>query len=87
MSENAAMSYEPTDDNQVLPAGFNGAFAKAQAQLLSLPGVKGLGMAKSPAGQDVIVVYVQNTMAITNLPSNIDGFSVIGEVTGDIVAL
>jgi hypothetical protein len=87
MSENAAMTYEPSDDNQFLTGGIKVAFAKAQAQLSSQPGVNGLGMTKTPAGQDVIVVYVQNALAITKLPSNVDGFSVIGEVTGDIVAL
>jgi hypothetical protein len=87
MSENAAMSYEPSDDNQFLVGGVKGAFAKAQSQLLNQPGVKGLGMTKTPAGQDVIVVYVENRLVIAKLPSNVDGFPVIGEVTGDIDAL
>jgi hypothetical protein len=87
MSENAEMSYEPSDDNQFVFGGIKGAFAKAQSQLLSQPGVNGLGMTKTPTGQDVIVVYVKNALVIEKLPPNIDGFSVVGEVTGDIGAL
>lgn len=87
MSENAAMTYEPSEDNQILTDGIRGAFAKAQDQLLSQPGVNGLGITRTPAGQDMIIVYVQNALAIAKLPSNVDGFSVVGEVTGDIVAL
>jgi hypothetical protein len=44
-------------------------------------------MTKTPAGQDVIVVYVENRLVIAKLPSNVDGFPVIGEVTGDVDAL
>jgi len=87
MSENAEMSYEPSDDNQFVFGGIKGAFAKAQSQLLSQPGVNGLGMTKTPTGQDVIVVYVKNALVIEKLPPNIEGFSVVGEVTGDIRAL
>ena len=86
MNENAAMSYESDDDDQSQSGGIEGALAKAEAQLLSQPGVNGMGMTKTPGGQDAIVVYVQNAQAISQLPSDVDGFSVVAEVTGDIGA-
>ena len=45
-----------------------------------------MGMTKTAADQDAIVVYVDNEQAISQLPSDVDGYSVIGEVTGEVSA-
>lgn len=86
MSENAEMPYHPMDEEQADDSGIRAALAKAQNQLLSQPGVKGMGMTKTAAGKDAIVVYVQNSQVISRLPSNVNGYSIVGEVTGDISA-
>ena len=85
MSEDAAMPYKPADD-ETPSSGIQAALAKAQSQLSSRPGVKRMGMTKTAADQDAIVVYVDNEQAISQLPSDVDGYSVIGEVTGEVSA-
>jgi hypothetical protein len=87
LNENAAMPYNPGDDEQTGAAGIQVALAKAERQLTHRKGVKGMGMAKTPSGQDAIVVYVQNEQTLSQLPSEVDGVPVIGEVTGEIRAL
>jgi len=44
-------------------------------------------MTKAFGGQDAIVVYVEDQQALLQLPADIDGFPVVGEVTGAIRAL
>ena len=87
LNENAAMPYNPGDDEQTGAAGIQVALAKAERQLTHHKGVKGMGMAKTPSGQDAIVVYVEDQQALSRLPADVDGFPVVGEVTGEIRAL
>lgn len=84
MSEDAAMPYHPADDDLPHDGGIQGALAKSQGQLSGRPGVKGMGITQTPGGDDAIIVYVENEQVISQLPSSVDGFAVIGEVTGDI---
>lgn len=86
MSENAEMPYHPADDDQSNSGGIHVALAMAESQLSSQSGVNGLGMTKTSAGQDAIVVYVQSAEVISRLPSSVNGFSVVGLVTGNISA-
>ncbi len=87
LSENAAMPYNPGDDEQSGAAAIQTALAKAERQLTHRKGVKGMGMAKTPSGQDAIVVYVEDQQALSQLPADVEGFPVVGEVTGEIRAL
>ena len=87
LNENAALSYNPVDDEQTATAGIQAALAAAERRMIHRAGVKGMGMTKTPTGQDAIVVYVENEQTLSQLPSDIDGFPVIGEVTGEIRAL
>jgi hypothetical protein len=82
LDEEAAISYKP-DDN----VGIQVALDEAERQLTHCKGVKGMGMAKTPAGEDAIVVYVQDQQALSQLPAVVGGFPVVGEITGEIRAL
>jgi hypothetical protein len=87
LNENAAMSYNPDDDEQAATDGIRVALAEAERQLTHRKGVKGMGMSKTLGGQDAIVVYVEDQQALSQLPVDVDGFPVVGEVTGEIRAL
>ena len=87
LNENAAMSNNPGDDEQAATDGIQVALAEAERQLTHRKGVKGMGMTKTPSGQDAIVVYVEDQQALSQLPADVDGFPVVGEVTGEIRAL
>jgi hypothetical protein len=87
LNENAAMSYNPGDDDPTGMGGIHVALAEAERQLTHRKGVNGMGMSKTLSGQDAIVVYVQNEQTLSQLPSEVDGVPVIGEVTGEIRAL
>lgn len=82
LHEEAAISYKP-DDN----AGIQVALAEAERQLTRRKGVKGMGMTKTTAGEDAIVVYVEDQQVLSQLPAVIGGFPVVGEITGEIRAL
>lgn len=86
-NENAAMPYNPVEDEQSGAAGIQVALAKAERELTHRKGVMGMGLTKTPRGQDAIVVYVENEQALSQLPADVDGFPVVGEVTGEIRAL
>lgn len=87
LNENAAMSYNPGDDEQSGTGRIQIALAEAERQLSHRKGVQGMGMGKTPHGQDAIVVYVEDEQVLSQLPSDVGGFPVVGEVTGEIRAL
>lgn len=81
--EEAAISYEPDDADD----GMQIALAEAERQMSHRKGVHGMGMTKTPSGEDAIVVYVEDQQALSQLPAVVRGFPVIGEITGEIRAL
>ncbi len=85
LDENAEVLYDPGDDERTHSGGIQVALAKAERQLAHRKGVHGMGISKS--GPDAIVVYVENEQVLSQLPSDVDGFPVVGEVTGEIRAL
>ena len=87
LDENAEVSYNPSDDEQTGSGGIQSALAEAERQLTHRKGVTGMGMTKTPNGQDAIIVYVENEQVLSQLPSDVEGFPVVGEVTGEIRAL
>lgn len=80
--EDAAISYEPDDAGD----GIEVALAVAEQQMSHRKGVHGLGMTKTPTGEDAIIVYVEDQQALSQLPAVVRGFPVIGEITGEIRA-
>ena len=83
LDEDAAISYEPDDAGD----GIEVALAEAERQMSHHKGVHGMGMTKTPTGEDAIVVYVEDQQALSQLPAAVRGFPVIGEITGAIRAL
>jgi hypothetical protein len=55
--------------------------------LLRIPGVVGTAITADAAGKPAIMVMTENAMAPGRLPATLDGFPVIEEVTGKIVAM
>lgn len=53
--------------------------ARAEAQLMAIAGVKGVGV-----GNQRIIVYVESPEVAYNIPSTVEGFPVMPVVTGRI---
>lgn len=84
LDENAEISYEPNDN---AGDGIQAAWAEVERQLSHHKGIQGIGMTKTPSGEDAIIVYVKDQQALSQLPAVVRGFPVIGEITGEIRAL
>ena len=56
-------------------------------ELLSLPGVVGTAITVDATGRPAIMVMTENALPAGRLPAALDGFQVIEEVTGRIVAM
>ncbi len=84
MIEDAAMPYNPAEDDPAPRGGIQGAMAVAEQELSQQRGIEGVGMSKTLGGQDAIVVYVADEKTLNRLPATIGRFPVVGEVTGEI---
>jgi hypothetical protein len=51
-------------------------------QLLRIAGVEGVGLTRSPTGDDAIVVYVRDRSVASGIPPELGGLPTIVEVTG-----
>ena len=81
--EDAAMPYNPDDEGQ--PKGsVQAALAEAERTLASCKGVQGMGISTTPQGQDAIVVYVQNEQTLSQLPADVGGVPILGDIVGEI---
>lgn len=81
--ENAEMYYNPEAEKDVDTE----LQRKFEKRLFAIEGVVGVGMGQSVAGEDAIIVYVRDRSVVSELPNEIDGHTVVVEVTGDIDAL
>lgn len=87
-NENAEMPYDPEgDEPEELRPALRAARGAAERELLTRPGVTGVGIGVGPTGDDVIVAYVRTAQDRSTLPKTIAGVAVVAEVTGDIDAL
>ncbi len=57
-----------------------------EGALLRRPKVTGVGIGQNAVGDDAIVVYLEEKSAAAGLPSDLEGFEIIIEVTGPIDA-
>lgn len=57
-----------------------------ESELMAIDGVMGVGIGRTPAGQDAVVVYVMDASVASRLPKRIDGVDVEVVVTGLIEA-
>jgi hypothetical protein len=61
--------------------------ARAEAALLAIAGVRGVGEGRDPIGEPAWIAYVIDRATAARLPPRLAGRPVIAEVTGEIDAL
>ncbi len=83
--DDRGVDYRPDKEVPTTPA--EAARRKAEDTLLLLPGVNGVGIGRTAAGDDAIILYIRDPSVSASLPATIDGIVVIAEVVGDITPL
>jgi len=87
MPEEAAMPYEPdrasgdTGQSQVETV-----LARHERMLMAIDGVMGIGVGRTPIGNDAIVLYLRDASVKQQVPTQIEGYPVETTVTGEIDA-
>lgn len=87
MQEEAAMPYEPdrasgdTGQSQVETV-----LARHERMLMAIDGVMGIGVGRTPIGNDAIVLYLRDASVKQQVPTQIEGYPVETTVTGEIDA-
>ncbi len=59
---------------------------EAETQLLTIPGVKGLGEGRDAIGNPAWIVYIASKAIAASLPKSLGGRPVLVEVSGEIDA-
>lgn len=59
---------------------------KHEPRLMSLPGVKGVGLGSGRAGEDCIEVFLAYSGAAPSIPAQLDGIGVNKTVVGEVDA-
>lgn len=78
------MPYQP--DLGTPSSGVTRAKERNEARLLSINGVKGVGIGRTAIGDDALVVFLVDESVASRLPAAVDGYPVETEVTGEIDA-
>jgi hypothetical protein len=91
-SESAEMSYTPDSGASSTPdpepaSAITGVKERNEAGLFAIDGVEGVGIGRDEIGRDALLVFVRDRAVESHLPSEIEGFPVIVEVTGVIEPL
>lgn len=60
---------------------------KHERSLLAIDGVNGVGISRTPIGNDAIVVYVRDRSVKDKIPETLDGIPVVVEIVGEFDAL
>ena len=80
------MPYTPESDAE--PAsGIHAVRQRHERDLAAIDGVVGLGIGRSRAGDDAIVVYLRDASVEARVPSELEGYPVVTVVTGTVDAL
>ena len=82
--EEAAVPYNPGPGPE--SSGVDQARGRNEPRLLSINGVKGIGIGRNAIGDDAIVVFVVDGSVRARLPADVDGYPVETVVTGEIDA-
>ena len=79
------MAYLPdADSTDTTPPAIESVRQSHERALLSIPGVTGVGIGRSPTGDDALIVYLRD--ASVRVPAQLDGYSVQTMITGTIDA-
>jgi len=80
------MPYSPDEGDRVLTK-IERVVQKHEQKLISIDGVIGIGIQNDPIGNAIIVIYVRDAGVSKQLPTQIEGWPVKIEVSGEIDAL
>lgn len=83
LMEEAAVFYDGSESAQ---SEIERVKQKHEARLLEIDGVVGVGIQRNEIGDDVIAVYLHERSVQQRIPTQLEGFSVVTEVTGQIDA-
>lgn len=83
LNEDAVMPYQPDDE----PVRVHEARAEAERQLGNLENVIGFGIGLTSKDEDAVIVFVRTKETLAQLPAQILGIPLIGDVTGEVKAL
>jgi len=85
--EEAAMVYDPgMREPDVSPAAVEVARQRNEQALLSIDGVMGVAVGRTPIGEDAIVLYLRDASVKARVPTHVEGYPVETIVTGEIDA-
>lgn len=84
LPEDVGIDYDP--DPEQPASAVEEAKLRHEKELLELPNVTGVGIGRNEIGDPAIVVYMREAPARASLPTQIEGFDVVAEVTGEIDA-
>lgn len=84
--EDAAMSYDPDAEAAAETSAIEDVRRRHERTLLDIPGVTGIGIGRSPIGDDAIVVYLRDASVGRQIPKQLEGYAVQTTVTGEIDA-
>lgn len=85
--EEAAMLYDPgMQEPDSGPAAIEAVRQRNEQALLSIDGVMGVGVGRTPIGEDAIVVYLRDASVEGRAPSQVEGYPVETIITGEIDA-
>lgn len=85
--EEAAMPYTP--DEPTAPrssSALERVRRNHERELMAIDGVLGVGVGRSPIGDDAIIVYLRDEGVKQHVPRSIEGRPVVTEITGIIDA-
>lgn len=83
--EDVMVEYEPQPD----PGSQRGILAvrnKYEADIMAIPGVKGIGVTQNATGDDAIAVYVLDKSVAARVPKSLGDYEVETVVVGEIDA-
>ena len=84
--EEATMPYAPDAAPSPGESSLEQARRRNERSLMAIDGVTGVGLGRTPTGDDAIVVYLRHAAARKRLPATVEGYPVVVEVTGEIDA-
>jgi hypothetical protein len=84
--EEAALSYAPAVDEHVGQSQVELVKQRHEQMLLAIDGVLGVGIGRTPIGDEAIILYLRHASVARRVPSRIEGYPVETTVTGEIDA-
>lgn len=87
LSEDAVMPPAGAEDAAPPSTGIAAVRDRHERTLMTIDGVEGVAIGRSPIGEDALVVYLRDEGAASKVPRELEGYPVQTVVTGEIDAL